>query len=317
MNKIVVIGLGNVGFTYINIALSKGVEAEWVLVDKNEDLCIAHAHDFEDMLSINPNNQSTFKVGNLLDAANADIVVITASIPRISGNADRIKLASENVKLMKTFADALKKADFKGIIIVPSNPCDVMAAAFHYLGFPHEKVISTGTLLDTARLRKFIAKKYNVSPSLVKTSIVGEHGTSATPIWSTSTVDNKKLLDLIQDENELSELREKVINEGYYISSRKGNTQFGIGMSIYEITNAILNDTNQIINIGVKLPDNFKNRGIYSSIPVSVGKNGYKYLNNAMFMTDKELDLFNKSTLKMANVHSEILEIIGIKKNFN
>lgn len=321
MRKIVVVGLGNVGFTYVNVCVSRGIQAEWIFVDKNEALAEAQAHDFEDMVSIMPRNNSTFRKGTLADAKGADIVMIAASIPA-KVLSDRLALAAENSKLMKSFAEQLKASGFKGTVIIPANPCDVMAAAFTYAGgYPAKKVISAGTVLDSARFRKFIAKRANVSPDSVQGYILGEHGASAMAVWSQVKIGDAKVGQLIEKgilkKSELPQILKDTIAEGFYIYSRKGNTCFGIGTSCYEITSAVLENKRIVMTIGVKLPAGYKNAGIYTSIPVIVGEDGYEYLPTKPEMSAEEWEQFEASTSALAKVHEDVLHSIGIDKKFH
>ncbi|QSF13745.1 L-lactate dehydrogenase [Mycoplasma sp. Mirounga ES2805-ORL] len=322
MKKIIVVGLGNVGFTYVTISVARGLQAEWIFVDKNQEVADAHAHDFQDMVALMPRNNSTFRTGTLADAKGADVVVIAASIPADKTFADRLALAGANAKLMGDFGQQLKDAGFKGVVIVPANPCDVMAAAVHYAsGLPFKKVISTGTLLDSARFKKIIAQRFNVSADSVIGSILAEHGASAMANWSQVKVGDADIATLIKTKrisaNELDEILEKTVKEGFYIFSRKGNTQFGIATSIFEITDAVINNKRQVMNVGVKLPGGYKNAGIYSSIPVIVGENGYEYLPSKPTMTKEEWAKFEESTAKLAKVHEDTLDKIGIKVKFD
>lgn len=320
MKKIVVVGMGNVGFTYVTIAISRGLQAEWVFVDKNAEISDAHAHDFADMVSLMPRNNSIFRAGTLEDAKGADIVVIAASIPA-KKLGDRLALAADNSKLMREFGNTLKSVGFKGIIIVPANPCDVMAAAIHYsTGIPHNRIISTGTLLDSARFRKFIAQKLNISADSVQGVILGEHGASAMAVYSHVKVGEATIEDLIKarklKKDDLPHILARVIEEGGYIYNRKGNTQFGIGTSIFEITDAVLNNKRQVMTVGVKLPKGYKHAGIYTSIPVIVGEKGYEYLPTKPYMSKEEWAQFDASSEKLAKVTEETLGLIGIEEKF-
>ncbi|MCU4116901.1 L-lactate dehydrogenase [Mycoplasma zalophi] len=320
MKKIIVVGLGNVGYTFVNISIARGVEAEWVFVDKNNDITEAHAHDFEDMVSLMPRNNSTFRSVTLADAKGADIAVITASIP-MKNMVDRLALAAENAKLMKSFGEGLKEANFKGTVIVAANPCDVMAACIHYTtGLPYKKIISTGTYLDSGRFRKFLAQRLNVSADSVHGYVLAEHGKTAMIAWSNVEVGNVPFKNLIKAKKftteEMPELLQKTLAEGLYIYNRKGNTQFGIGTAIYEIMDAVLNNKRQIMTVGVKLPRGYYKSGIYSSIPVIVGENGYEYLPGKLSMTKDEWAAFNSSSDTLAQATKESLELIGHSIDF-
>lgn len=319
MKKIIVIGLGNVGFTFVNVSVCRGLQAEWVFVDKSEEIAYAHAKDFSDMVSIMPRNGSTFRIGTLEeDGADADLVVVCASIPASKDFSDRLALAGANSKLMNSFGSTLKKVGFKGTVIVASNPCDVMAAVFHYAsGLPAEKVISAGTILDSARLKKLISHHFNIQSDSVSISMIAEHGASAVPVWSTAKVGETFIKDLPQFTEEIKEkLYEDSKKEAFEIFSRKGNTQFGIGTSLFEIADAVLNNKRSILTVGVKLPDTFKHPGIYFTIPVIVGENGYEYLKEKMSLTPQEWERFDTAAEKFAKVHNDTLSQVGVTHVF-
>ncbi|WP_331696781.1 L-lactate dehydrogenase [Mycoplasmopsis agalactiae] len=322
MKKIIVVGLGNVGFTYINTSVARGLEAEWVLVDKNVQIAEAHAHDFEDMVSLMPRNGSTFRPGTLLeDSKDADVVVILASIPADKTFSDRMALAGANAKLMQSFAKDLDAAGFKGIVVVAANPCDVMAAAVHYGSkIPANRVISAGTNLETGRLKKMLAAKFNTSPDAIRASVLGEHGATAMIAWSTVKVGETTLEGLVESgkitKEDYEEVLKQVIAEAFYIWSRKGNTQFGIATSLFEITKAILDNRRTVMNLGVKIPEGYKHAGIYVSIPVIIGENGYEYLPFKPSLTKEEWAKFEASTEAVAKVHTEILKSIGVDAKF-
>ncbi len=322
MKKIIVVGLGNVGFTYINTSVARGLEAEWVLVDKNVQIAEAHAHDFEDMVSLMPRNGSTFRPGTLLeDSKDADVVVITASIPADKTFSDRMALAGANAKLMQSFAKDLDAAGFKGIVVVAANPCDVMAAAVHYGSkIPANRVISAGTNLETGRLKKMLAAKFKTSPDAIRASVLGEHGATAMIAWSTVKVGETTLEGLVESgkitKEDYEEVLKQVIAEAFYIWSRKGNTQFGIATSLFEITKAILDNRRTVMNLGVKIPEGYKHAGIYVSIPVIIGENGYEYLPIKPSLTKEEWIKFEASTEAVAKVHTDILKSIGVDIKF-
>ncbi|QJR44241.1 lactate/malate family dehydrogenase [Mycoplasma miroungirhinis] len=320
MKKIIVVGLGNVAYTFVNISIARGTQAEWVFVDKNNDVAEAHAHDFEDMVSLMPRNNSTFRTGTLADAKGADIAVITASIP-MKNLVDRLALAAENAKLMKSFGEGLKAANFKGTVIVASNPCDVMAACIHYTtGLPYKKIISTGTYLDSGRFKKFVAQKLNVSPDSIHGYVLGEHGKTAMIAWSNVEVGNVPFKHLLKAKKfttaDMTDILEKTIAEGLFIYNRKGNTQFGIGTAIFEIMDAVLKNKRQVMNVGVKLPRGYYKAGIYSTIPVIVGENGYEYLPGKLNMTKEEWAAFNSSSDTLAKTTKESLDLVGYPIDF-
>lgn len=269
-----------------------------------------------------PRNGSTFRPGTLLeDSKDADVVVITASIPADKTFSDRMALAGANAKLMQSFAKDLDAAGFKGIVVVAANPCDVMAAAVHYGSkIPANRVISAGTNLETGRLKKMLAAKFKTSPDAIRASVLGEHGATAMIAWSTVKVGETTLEGLVESgkitKEDYEEVLKQVIAEAFYIWSRKGNTQFGIATSLFEITKAILDNRRTVMNLGVKIPEGYKHAGIYVSIPVIIGENGYEYLPFKPSLTKEEWTKFEASTEAVAKVHTDILKSIGVDIKF-
>jgi L-lactate dehydrogenase len=178
MVKIGIVGVGAVGSSYLYAALNKGVEADYVLIDTFEKYAEAQAKDLNDAASSMPNCGSTFKAGKYEDLNDAKIVVITASCkPKEGKLQDRMELLKDNATLIKCIAENIKKSGFSGVTIIASNPVDIMACIFQQVtGFKPEKVISSGTILETARMKKFLSQKIQVKASSITGFVIGEHG---------------------------------------------------------------------------------------------------------------------------------------------
>ncbi|RMA78511.1 L-lactate dehydrogenase [Metamycoplasma subdolum] len=320
MKKIGLIGVGAVGSSFLFALLNRNVEANYVIIDTFKDFAIAQAKDLNDAACAMQNNDSTFIVGTYEDLKDAEIVVITASVkPKEGKLQDRMELLQDNAKLLNEIGLSLKKVGFKGITIIASNPVDIMACVYQQTtGFDAKKVISSGTILETARLKKFVSQELDVKPSSIEGFVIGEHGRCCVVPFSTIKIGKNTIEELRKtkklSEKFLSELGEKIRNEAFEIIKGKGITNFGIGSSLTEIAEAILNNKKVICSLGVQLSKEFKANGIYFGLPVAVCKDGYEYLKDLNF-TSQERKEFDEYSMDIKKIVIEILDKIGQKHN--
>ncbi len=290
MKKVVLVGSGMVGSSYIFSLVTQNVADEIVIIDRTEDLANAHKIDLDDS-KIMLNNSVNIKVGDYTDCKDADIVCITAGLSKIKDS--RMELLEGNSNIITSIVKEVLKNNFNGIFLLATNPVDLMAQkTLELSNFNNNKVLSSGTNLDTARLKVELANHFKVSQEKIKTYIIGEHGQSSLPVWSQTTINDKNILEL-EDEEILNNIFENSRNRAMEILKGKGATYFGIGTSLAQITNAILNDTNEEILVGVNYKDT------YISLPANIGKDGIKKINELSLNT-KEEEKFNNSinTLK-------------------
>ena len=247
-NKVVVIGCGNVGMSYAYALLNqKTYVNELVLIDLNYEKTVGEAMDLNHGLAFAPSNVVT-KAGTYKDCSDAKIVVIAAGANQDVGET-RMDLINKNDKIFKSIIEKVNESGFEGIYIIATNPVDVMTyITWKHSGFSPNKVIGSGTTLDTARLRYEVAKKINISPKNVHAYVIGEHGDSEFVPWSNANVGIQNIRDFLSDDD-LDEICNNVRNAAYEIINRKGNTSYGIGMSLVRITNAILGDENLILTV--------------------------------------------------------------------
>ncbi|TPE56975.1 lactate dehydrogenase [[Mycoplasma] falconis] len=321
MNKIGIIGVGAVGSAFLYAALNKNVEADYVLVDAFLDYAKAQAKDLNDAACSMANNGSTFIAGCYDDLKDANIVVITASVkPKEGVLKDRLELLTDNAKLIKEIGLKIKESGFKGVTIIASNPVDIMASIYQQVtGFEACKVISSGTILETARMKKFLSEKINVKASSITGFVIGEHGSRCLIPFSKMRIGLGSLKDWLAngtiDEEWLQNLYEKVKNEAFEIISGKGITNFGIGENLAEITQAILADREAIYSLGVKLPNEYKNHGVYFGLPVILGRNGYRHLPKIR-LDENEQKVFDEYSGELKQTVVEVLKNMNIEPNF-
>lgn len=321
MTKIGIIGVGAVGSSFLYASLNKWIEADYVLVDAFVEYAKAQAKDLNDAACSMANNGSTFKAGDYEDLKDAEIVVITASVkPKDGVLKDRLELLTDNAKLIADIATKIKDSGFKGITIIASNPVDIMASVYQQVTkFEACKVISSGTIIETARMKKFLSEKINVKAGSITGFVIGEHGARCLIPFSKMRIGLGSLKDWLANgtitREWLDSLNQKVKDEAFEIITGKGITNFGIGENLAEITQSILTDRQSVYSLGVKLPKEYTNSGIYFGLPVILGKNGYRHLPKIRLEIDEQI-MFDAYSKEMKETVLQILNNLGIESDF-
>ena len=269
MNKIVLIGCGNVGMAYAYALVNqKEYVDELVLIDINTERVIGEAMDLNHCLAYSP-SKIKIKVGDYKDCEDASIVVIAAGANQAPGET-RMDLIKKNSKIFKTIIDDVMSNNFKGIFIIATNPVDIMTyITLKYSNLNPSRVIGSGTTLDTARLRYLLSEKLDICPKNIEAYVIGEHGDSEFIPWSNANIALKKITSMLPKE-ELDKMEDEVRNSAYEIINRKGATYYGIGMCLVRITNAIIENKNIILPVS-----SFdKKHDICISTPAVVGSIG-------------------------------------------
>lgn len=269
MNKIAIIGCGNVGMSYAYALVnSKTNVDELVLIDVNKAKAEGEAMDLNHTLPYAPNKLKIY-AGDYSDCANATIVSIAAGANQNPGET-RMDLINKNSVIFKEIVTKVVNSGFNGIFLIATNPLDVMTyLTWRYSGFDHSRVIGSGTSLDTARLRYLIGDRLNINPKNVHAYVIGEHGDSEFVPWSNANIGGQNITNFIPRE-ELDDICHEVRRSAYEIINRKGNTSYGIGISLVRITNAILDDENSIIAVS----SYDKNNDLFVGGPSIINRNG-------------------------------------------
>lgn len=247
-NKVVIVGCGNVGMSYAYALLNQKTPVnELVLIDLNIEKAKGEAMDLNHGLPFGPSKINIYQ-GNYGDCADAKIVCIAAGANQEPGET-RMDLIHKNSAIFKSIVEEVVSRGFKGIFLIATNPVDVMTyITWKYSGFSTNKVIGTGTILDTARLRYLIGEHTQINPKNIHAYVMGEHGDSEFVPWSLAKVGLENINKYLTKEEQVNFYR-KVRDAAYEIIDRKGNTSYGIGMSLVRITNAILGDENTILAV--------------------------------------------------------------------
>ena len=271
MNKIVLVGCGNVGMAYAYALVNQKVYVdELVLIDINKDKCLGEAMDLNHCMAYSPSKVKV-RVGDYKDCKDARIVVIAAGANQAPGES-RMDLIGKNSKIFKAIIDPIMESGFDGIIVVATNPLDVMTClTLKYSKLPKNKVIGSGTTLDTSRLRFILSEKTGINPKDIDAYVIGEHGDSEFVPWSNVNVAYKKISDIL-NKDELNAIEEEVRTSAYTIIEKKGATSYGIGMCLVMITSAILEDQNIVLPVSSWDDEN----EVCVSTPAVIGKNGVK-----------------------------------------
>ncbi|MBT8942980.1 L-lactate dehydrogenase [Lactobacillus delbrueckii subsp. bulgaricus] len=250
--KVLLVGDGAVGSNFANDLLQTTRVDELVICDLNKDRAAGDCLDLEDMTYFT--GQTKLRAGDYSDAADADVVVITAGLPRKPGES-RLDLIKKNEAILRSIVDPVVASGFSGIFVVSANPVDILTTLTQKLsGFPKKRVIGTGTSLDSARLRVELAKRLQVPIESVNAWVLGEHGDSSFENFSSAVVNGKPLLDYPgMTEAALDEIEAHVREKGSEIIVKKGATYYGVAMMLAKIVTAILENNDLALPLSAPL----------------------------------------------------------------
>lgn len=310
--KLVLIGTGMVGMSMAYALENQGGINELVLIDVLKDKAIGEAMDLSHGIPCAP-SKIDIKAGDYDDCKDADIVVITAGLNQKPGQT-RLELATANAKIVKEITKNVVNSGFNGIFVIASNPVDLMTYVVSKVSkFPKNKVIGSGTVLDTARLRYLIGKRLDVSSKNVHAYIMGEHGDSSFVPWSHSYVGCKKLLDIMKEKGEkeevLHEIYTQVQQSAYEIIEKKRATYYGIGMGLSKLIKSILSNEKEILTVSTKLEGEYKYKDIFIGVPAIIGNNGVQEILN-LPLIKIEQEKFKKSCEILLSMKTKIDEAI-------
>ena len=270
-NKVVLVGCGNVGMAYAySLINQKTYVSELVLIDINKEKASGEAMDLNHCTQF-AGSKIKVTVGDYRDCSDAKIVVIAAGSNQEVGET-RMDLIHKNSKIFASIVDSIMASGFNGIFVVATNPLDVMTyITLKYSKLPANKVIGSGTTLDTARLRYILSEKVGVNTGNIEAYVIGEHGDSEFIPWSNASIALKNINEFLTNE-EMNSIEEEVRNSAYEIIKKKGATAYGIGICLTSITSAILEDKNVVLTVSSYDKEN----GICISTPAIVNKDGVK-----------------------------------------
>lgn len=309
VNRVALIGTGFVGSSYAFALLNQGVTEELVLIDVNKEKSEGDAMDLNHGMAFAPTPTKIW-YGDYTDCAQADLVVICAGANQKSGET-RLDLVEKNTKIFKSIVDSVMNSGFNGIFLVATNPVDILTyATWKFSGLPKERVIGSGTILDTARFRYLLGEYFNVDARNVHAYIMGEHGDTELPVWSKADIGGKPILEMMKQkegyrEEDLDEIFVNVRDAAYHIIERKGATYYGIAMGLVRLTKAILQNQNSILTVSAYLDGQYDGKDIYIGVPAVVNRQGIREIVE-LELSEKEKEQFKQSVEVLTAIKNEV-----------
>ena len=273
-----IVGIGNVGKAAAYALFNQRVASEIILNDLNHERAEGEAMDLMHGQMLVGN--VTARAGDYADMADAQLIVISAGASQKSPDETRLELLERNVRIFEQIVAQLDKHAPNAMLVVATNPVDVLTYVTQELSErPDERIIGTGTLLDTARFRALLGRHYGVDPRSVHAYILGEHGDSEVPIWSNASIGNQRIKegpinDIAFDETAMEQLFEDARDAAYQIIERKGHTDTAIGVVIARIVRAVVEDQRSVLPVSVRANGAYGIRDVCLSLPAVVGRHG-------------------------------------------
>ncbi len=311
-SRVVIVGAGNVGSTTAYTLINQGICNEIVLIDMNKDKAAAEAQDMQHAVYFMERNTRIW-CGDYDDCRDADIVIITAAAPMDINADNRLDMLAPSKRVMKSVVSSVMKSGFDGIMLVISNPVDIMTYyAWKLSGLPSAQVIGSGTNLDMARLCCEISSFFDLDPKGISCYIIGEHGDSEVVCWNNASIGNKSLSRVLEDNSDRSggisreQMRRDTTQAGWDIFHKKGNTSYGIAASAASIVRSILLDDKRIMPVCCRFEGQYGLNDVYLSSPVVLGSNGVQEIVE-VDLTDEELSALHNSSSVVGSFY-EVLQ---------
>ena len=308
VRKVVMIGCGFVGAACSFAIMQSGLFSEMVLIDadkskaEGEALDISHGVPFAKPIKI--------YAGDYDDIKDASLIIVTAGANQKPGET-RLDLVKKNISIFKSIIPEIKKRDFNGVLLIVANPVDILTTVAQKLsGLPENKVIGSGTVLDTARLKYELGNHLNVDSRSVHAFIIGEHGDSEIAAWSSANVSGIPLNKFCEmrghfnHDEAMKRIAENVKNSAYEIIEKKKATYYGVAMAVKRICETIVRDEKSILPISSMMKGDFGINGISLSMPAIVGKDGVECL-VPIQLNEEEISKLQKSAQTLKNTLSQ------------
>lgn len=301
MRKISIIGLGNVGATLAHTIVDRSLCDTLFLFDKKEGLAEAEVSDLSDGF-VRRSGHINIVAGNLKNLDESDIIVFApGDITILQKNNDRLLEFKYTKTCAEEWGKKIKESNFKGIIVSITNPCDVIADYLQKLsGVPRERVIGTGTILDTARMKNAVARKLNIDPNSVDGYVIAEHGNSQFVAWSQVSIATKPIYEIL-DKETCKKIEEETKIRAFETIKAKGYTSYGIANSTSIVIETIFQDAKTILPVS----SYSEKDGCYIGHPAIVGRDG--------ILGDYELELNEEETEKWNKSVKTIKDTLPIK----
>lgn len=309
--RVAVVGAGNVGASFAFHLLVTGLASEIVLIDANRKKAEGEAMDLNHAAPLT--HSSRIWAGDYADTAGAAITVITAGSAQRPGET-RLDLAQRNTEIFRSIVTEVVKNNPNGIILVTTNPVDVLTyASLKFSGLPKNQVLGSGTVLDTARFRYLLSRRFGVDPRSVHAHIIGEHGDSEVPVWSLANIAGMRIPEYCAANNlgcvqeELEDIFRQTRDAAYEIIERKGATYYAIAAGLTRIVEAILRDQSSVLSVSSLIEDYYGINDVCLSLPTLVDAGGVEKVIR-LNLDEREVHGLQES----ARVLRQTIESLGI-----
>lgn len=276
--KVGVVGVGNVGATFAYALLQSGLATEIVLIDANRARAEGEAMDLSHAVPLA--QPVRVYAGDYSDCAGAAVVVVTAGSAQRPGET-RLDLTARNAEIFRSIIPEIARNNPDGLLVIATNPVDVLTyISWKLSGLPRERVIGSGTILDTARFRWLLSKRFDVDPRSVHAYIIGEHGDSEVPVWSLANIAGMRLPVYCAmngmgcEQIDLDDIFAQTRDAAYRIIERKGATYYAIGMGLLRLVEAILRDQGTVLTVSNYIDQYYGIDDVFLSLPCIVDMGG-------------------------------------------
>jgi L-lactate dehydrogenase len=307
--RVAVVGAGNVGATFAYTLLLSGLASEIVLIDANQKKAEGEAMDLNHAVPLT--QPGRVWVGDYQECAGAAVTVITAGAAQKPGET-RLDLATRNADIFRQMVPQIVENNPSGIIVVATNPVDVLSyATWKISGLPKERVLGSGTILDTARFRFMLSQHFGVDPRSVHAYIIGEHGDSEVPVWSLANIAGMRFPVFCEqmgvgcDKAHLDHLFEQTRDAAYQIIERKGATYYAVATGILRIVEAILRDQGTVLSVSSLIEDYYGISDVFFSLPTVIDRGGVERILR-LRLDDQEIDGLRKSATLLKDLSRKL-----------
>jgi len=310
-SRVAVVGLGNVGASFAYALLLSGLASEIVLIDANHAKAEGEAMDLNHAVPFA--KPTRIWAGSYEDCAGAAVTVIAAGANQKPGET-RLDLVHKNAKIFQSIVPQVVKNNPNGILLIATNPVDVLTfISYKISGLPAERVIGSGTILDTARFRYLLSQHFDVDARSVHGFIIGEHGDTEVPVWSMANIAGMRLADYCQahnmkcEQSDLDELFRQTRDAAYEIIQRKGATYYAVAAGLMRIVEAILRDQSTVLSVSSLVHGQYGLKDVCLSLPTVVSHRGIERVLQLVLSEDEREQLEKsasvlKTTIDLLNV---------------
>lgn len=311
--KVILVGDGSVGSSFAFAMTLKGLGRELGIIDVNSNKARGDAMDLTAALTYNAAKH--IYAAEYSDCSDADIIVITAGAPQKPGET-RLDLVHKNLAIVKDVVEQIMESGFNGIFLVAANPVDILTyAVLKISGFPKERVISSGTSLDSARFSDEIARYLSLDPRDVYATIMGEHGDTSFPVWSNASIGGRHIDYWLKEKtDDIEAAKEKIYTDvrdkAYRIIETKGATYYGVATVLAKICRIIIEDSHSIITLGAYMEGEYGCDDIYLGTPCVLSRSGIQKIIEVP-LSDEEKEKMQISYKAVKEVQDEGMARLG------